>query len=57
MGRLLKYKSDPKNPFVGSGNLKPEAQAPKDLERENRELKEEIEILKKGGNRTNYHGL
>ena len=46
-GWIAKYKSDPKNPFVGSGNLKPEAQATRDLERENRELSEEIEILKK----------
>jgi transposase len=46
-GWIAQYKSDPKHPFVGSGNLKPDAQATRDLERENRELKEEIEILKK----------
>jgi transposase len=46
-GWVSQYKSDPKHPFVGSGNLKPEAQAVRELERENRELKEELEILKK----------
>lgn len=46
-GWIARYKDDPKHPFVGSGNLKPDAQATRDLERENRELKEENEILKK----------
>lgn len=46
-GWIARYKNDPKHPFVGSGNLKPDAQATRDLERENRELKEELEILKK----------
>ena len=46
-GWVAQYKQDPKHPFVGSGNLKPEAQATRDLERENRELREEVEILKK----------
>jgi transposase len=46
-GWIAQYKSDPKHPFVGTGNLKPEAQATRDLERENRELREELEILKK----------
>ncbi len=46
-GWIAQYKNDPKHPFVGSGNLKPEAQATRDLERENRELREENEILKK----------
>lgn len=46
-GWIAQYKDDPKHPFVGSGRLKPEAQATKDLERENRELREENEILKK----------
>jgi transposase len=46
-GWIAQYKDDPKHPFVGSGHLKPEAQATRDLERENRELREEVEILKK----------
>ncbi|PWI54699.1 transposase [Sulfoacidibacillus thermotolerans] len=46
-GWIAQYKDDPKHPFVGSGHLKPEAQAARDLERENRELREENEILKK----------
>ena len=46
-GWIAQYKKDSKNPFVGSGNLKPEAQATRDLEREIRELREENEILKK----------
>ncbi|AEJ43755.1 transposase IS3/IS911 family protein [Alicyclobacillus acidocaldarius subsp. acidocaldarius Tc-4-1] len=35
------------HPFVGSGHLRPDAQAQRDLERENRRLREENEILKK----------
>lgn len=46
-GWITLFKNDSKHPFVGSGNLKPEAQATRDLERENRELREEVEILKK----------
>jgi transposase len=46
-GWIAQYRDDPKHSFVGSGNLKPEAQAVRDLERENRELREELEILKK----------
>jgi len=46
-GWITRFKNDSKHPFVGSGNLKPEAQATRDLERENRELREEVEILKK----------
>ena len=46
-GWIAQYKDDPKHPFVGSGHLKPEAQAARDWERENRELREENEILKK----------
>jgi len=46
-GWITQYKNDSKHSFVGSGNLKPEAQATRDLERENRELREENEILKK----------
>ncbi|WP_152498804.1 transposase [Alicyclobacillus acidoterrestris] len=46
-GWVAQYKNDPKHPFVEFGNLKPDAQATRDLERENRELREELEILKK----------
>ncbi|GEO26592.1 hypothetical protein AAC03nite_23770 [Alicyclobacillus acidoterrestris] len=46
-GWVAQYKNNPKHPFVGSGNLKPDAQTTRDLERENRELREELEILKK----------
>ncbi|GMA49917.1 hypothetical protein GCM10025857_12740 [Alicyclobacillus contaminans] len=46
-GWVAKYKEDPSTPFVGSGNLKPEAKALRDLEREIRELREENAILKK----------
>lgn len=34
-------------PFVGSGNIKPEDAEMKRLQRENKELREEIEIFKK----------
>lgn len=46
-GWVKKYKGSPNAPFPGSGNLSPEDEKLKKLERENRELKEEIEILKK----------
>ncbi|MCI0184559.1 hypothetical protein MM817_02856 [Acidibacillus sp. S0AB] len=46
-GWIAQYKNDLKHLFVGPGYLKPDAQATRDLERENRELKEELEILKK----------
>ena len=41
------YNEDNNEPFVGSGNLRSEAMKIKELERENRDLKEELEILKK----------
>lgn len=46
-GWVKKYKESPKAPFPGSGNLSPEDEKLRKLERENRELKEEVEILKK----------
>ena len=46
-GWMSRYKQDPSTPFIGSGNLKPDAKALRDLERENRELREENAILKK----------
>ncbi|WP_374952866.1 IS3 family transposase [Alicyclobacillus acidocaldarius] len=48
-GWIAKYREDPDHPFVGSGHLRPDAQAQRDLERENRRLREENEILKKAG--------
>jgi len=46
-GWIAKYREDPETPFVGSGNLRPEAKAMRELERENLQLREENEILKK----------
>ena len=44
---LKRYNENSKNPFVGSGHIKPEDEEIKKLQRENRDLKEENEILKK----------
>jgi Transposase and inactivated derivatives len=44
---LRTYKERENKPFVGSGNIKPEEAELKRLQRENRELREENEILKK----------
>ncbi|SNV87778.1 transposase IS3/IS911 family protein [Clostridium cochlearium] len=46
-GWVKKYRQSPNAPFPGSGNLSPEDEKLRKLERENRELKEEVEILKK----------
>lgn len=46
-GWVSKYKNSPEVPFPGSGHLKPEDEKLKKLEKENKDLKEEIEILKK----------
>ena len=46
-GWVNKYKQSPHSPFSGSGHLNPEDEKLKRLERENRDLKEEVEILKK----------
>jgi transposase len=46
-GWVNKYRNSPEAPFPGSGHLKPEDEKLRKMERENRELKEEIEILKK----------
>ena len=46
-GWIKKYREKPSMPFIGSGNLSPEDQKLRKLERENRELREELEILKK----------
>lgn len=41
------FKRDKENAFPGSGNLKPEDEEVRRLKRENADLKEEVEILKK----------
>jgi len=46
-GWVNKYRKSPGAPFIGSGNLSPEDEKLRKLERENRDLKEENEILKK----------
>ena len=46
-GWVNKYRKSPEYPFPGSGNLSPDDEKLRKLERENRELKEENEILKK----------
>jgi transposase len=42
-----RYRRNSVVPFVGSGNVRPEEAEMKRLQRENRELREEVEILKK----------
>lgn len=44
---VQKYKEDQSETFVGSGNLRAEDKAMRDLEKQPRNLKEENEILKK----------
>lgn len=46
-GWVQKHRKNPDETFPGSGKLNPEDAKLRKLERENRELKEEIEILKK----------
>ena len=46
-GWIKRYREKPSLPFPGSGKLSPEDERLKKLERENRELREENEILKK----------
>lgn len=46
-GWVNKYKRSPKAPFLGSGHLSPEDEKLRKLEKENKDLKEDIEILKK----------
>ncbi len=46
-GWVSKYKNSPEAPFPGSGHLKPEDERLRKLEKENKDLKEENEILKK----------
>lgn len=44
---VARYRKNSNKPFVGSGHIKPEDDEIKRLHRENKELKEENEILKK----------
>ena len=46
-GWVTKYKKSPKAPFLGSGHLSPEDEKLRKLEKENKDLKEDVEILKK----------
>ena len=46
-GWANKYKKSPKSPFLGSGHLSPEDERLRKLEKENKDLKEDNEILKK----------
>jgi len=46
-GWVRSYRLSSEGAFPGSGNLSPEDEKLKKLEKENRALKEEIEILKK----------
>jgi len=46
-GWVARYRENSIRPFVGSGHIKPEDEAIKKLQRENKELREENEILKK----------
>jgi len=46
-GWVARYRENSEKPFVGSGHVKPEDEVYKKLQRENKELREENEILKK----------
>jgi transposase len=46
-GWVKRYRDKPVVPFPGSGRLSPEDEQVRELERENRDLREENEILKK----------
>jgi transposase len=46
-GWVKRYREKPDGPFPGSGKLSPEDEKLRNLERANRELREENEILKK----------
>ena len=46
-GWVNKYKKSPNAPFLGSGHLSPEDEKLRKLEKENKDLKEDVEILKK----------
>jgi transposase len=44
---MKRIREHPEGPFPGSGKLSPEDDRLRKLERENRDLREEVEILKK----------
>ncbi|ADY55696.1 transposase IS3/IS911 family protein [Syntrophobotulus glycolicus DSM 8271] len=46
-GWVARYRQNSSKPFVGSGHVKAEDEELKRLAKENKELREEIEILKK----------
>ena len=46
-GWIARFREKPETPFPGSGKLSPEDDRLRKLERENRDLREEVEILKK----------
>ena len=46
-GWIHRYRDEPDCPFPGSGKLSPEADRLRKMERENRDLREEVAILKK----------
>lgn len=46
-GWMKRYRDKPSTPFPGSGKLSDDDQRVRSLERQNRELREENEILKK----------
>jgi transposase len=46
-GWIKRYREKPMAPFPGSGRLSPEDEHLRKIERENRDLREENEILKK----------
>ena len=46
-GWVKRYRENRDKPFVGSGNILPENEEMVKLRRENKDLREEVEILKK----------
>jgi transposase len=44
---VSKFTEDPEHALPGSGRMKPDEQYVRNLEKENRELKNEVEFLKK----------
>ena len=46
-GWVKRYRENRNKPFVGSGNILPENEEMVKLRRENKDLREEVEILKK----------
>ena len=46
-GWMKRYRENREKPFVGSGNILPENEEMVRIRRENKDLREEVEILKK----------